>query len=394
MKQFLENLGKHKHLFFRLFLLFTAVLLAAKFIFDYDGFWSLFSSIGGSVVHVLSYILIGFIIAYILDALVCFLTDKVLKKWTKHPKFKRILCIIIAYLVFLGIMAFIIFSLVPYLTNTIKKLIAELPPLFEKSLAFYQKFQEGGLISLPDAVFTKIDDFVSEIFTSVVSYISAPKITSFLTATTSAIVNGLLGVIVSVYMLLEKSDISKVSRNVISGLFSDKTNERIADVKNKIHIIFRQYFTGKIIQALLVTLISFIAFTIAGVPYPLLFAVILGIFNMVPYIGPWASAVPIVFISLMNGFWKGIASLICVIVIQCIDNFIISPKIVGDKIGLSPLAVLVGLCVGGKLFGIPGMIIGDVMAALVKVFVYDGYIKKKIEAKKGVPNAESNDRQA
>lgn len=75
--------------FGKIFLLAICVLLAVKFIFDFDGFWALFSSIGGSVVSVLSYVLIGFIIAYVLNAYIRFLSDKLLRFWKKRPRLKR-----------------------------------------------------------------------------------------------------------------------------------------------------------------------------------------------------------------------------------------------------------------------------------------------------------------
>ena len=74
----------------------------------------------------------------------------------------------------------------------------------------------------------------------------------------------------------------------------------------------------------------------------------------------------------------GIRVLICVLIIQMIDNWFITPNIVGGQMGISPLLVLVGLCVGGVLFGFVGMIIGDVLAAVVKVVFYDTYVEQKL----------------
>jgi hypothetical protein len=129
------------------------------------------------------------------------------------------------------------------------------------------------------------------------------------------------------------------------------------------------------LQACIVSVIAFAVFSILRLPYAILFAVVIGVFNMIPYIGPWVGATPVILICLVQDFWTGIAAAIAIIVIQVIDNWIISPRIIGDQMGISPLAILIGLCVGGKIFGVPGMILGDVMAALIKVFFYDTYIE-------------------
>ena len=91
-----------------------------------------------------------------------------------------------------------------------------------------------------------------------------------------------------------------------------------------------------------------------------------------------------VVISLVQDPWMGIRALICVLVIQMIDNWLLTPNIVGGQMGISPLLELIGLCVGGALFGFIGMIIGDVLVAVLKVVFYDTYIawrlRKRVEA--------------
>jgi len=373
---------KEGHIFTKLFILAICILLSIKFIFDYNGFWSLFKSIGGSIVGVLSYILVGFVIAYVLDAFVTFLTNKVFKKWTKHPKFKRILCIIIAYITFLGIIFLIVFSIIPYIVSTVKTLWQEFPNTIANARVFYRNMMEEKFQELPSTFYEKIEEAITKAIDSIATYINPTKITNILSATTVVIINAVLGFIVSIYTLIEKDSIKTAASNVANGLFSEKTGKNLRFVVGRTNDVFKHYFTGKLIQALFVITIAFIVFTIARVPYPILFAVVVGVFNMIPYIGPWVGAVPVVFICLINDFWKGIIALVCVLVIQAIDNFIVAPRVVGNQIGLPPLAVLAGLCIGGKLFGIPGMILGDVLAALVKVFFYDTFISNRIKAKK------------
>jgi predicted PurR-regulated permease PerM len=361
--------------FFKVFLLAVGILLAVKFIFDFHGFWSLFSSIGGTVVSVLSYVLVGFIIAYILDAYIHFWSDKVLKKWECKTKAKRNLCIVIAYLTFAGVLSFFILTLLPSLIDSVKMLAKEIPNLIDQSQNLYGKFQDGTLINLPDNVINAVEKAITDFFGTIVSKIEFSKIPGFVIKTVAVIFNIVMGIMVSVYMLIEKSDILRAGNKIVDTMFAPKKARRAKWAVKKVNEIFKRYFTGKILQACVISVLAFIIFSLLRLPYAMLFAVVIGVFNTIPYIGPWVGAAPVILICLVQDFWSGVAAAAAIIVIQVLDNWIISPRVIGDQMGISPLSILIGLCIGGKLFGVPGMILGDVMAALVKVFFYDTYVE-------------------
>ena len=112
-----------------------------------------------------------------------------------------------------------------------------------------------------------------------------------------------------------------------------------------------------------------------------MFAFILGVTYMIPYVGPWIGGIFVVIISLSQDLSTAITALVCVLIMQLIDNTILTPNIVGGQIGISPLLVLIGLCVCGGLLGLPGLILGDVFAAVIKILFYDTYIMNRIEKK-------------
>ena len=165
-------------------------------------------------------------------------------------------------------------------------------------------------------------------------------------------------------------------------MFSKKRADNIQWGASRINSILRRYFVGKLLQAGIILIVSYLLFIVAGVRYAILLAVIMAIMNMIPYIGPWIGGVIVIFVSIPQGVFAILAALICVLAVQAIDNWFITPKVVGGKMGISPLLVLIGLCVFGGIFGLAGMIFGDVMMAVVKVLFYDGYIKNRIASKK------------
>ncbi len=372
-------MGKDKkHLFKKIFLVALCILLCAKLIFDFNGFWNLFKSIGSGFCWLFSYIIVGFAIAFVLNSFMRFLSEKVMGRWKKHPALKKGICIALSYVTFLGILSFIVITLLPHITDAVKSIASGLPGYAQKTLEIYR----DTLDKLPTAVSDFIRNFLNNLPETVAKIISLTKITDAVVTTGNVLVNAAMGTIVSVYMLIEKENTLTAVHRITDGLFGEKA-AAIYSAGNKINDIFSRYFTGKILQALIVIVLAFIVFSIARVPYAMLFAVVIGVLNMIPYLGPWLGAIPVCLITLMTkGFWPGVIAAICIAGIQCVDNFLICPHVVGRQMGISPLISLCGLSIGGKLFGIPGMIIGDVIAALVKVFFYDTYIANKLNRKK------------
>ncbi|MBQ8828043.1 MAG: AI-2E family transporter [Clostridia bacterium] len=363
--------------FRKILLLALCILVAVKIIFDFNGFWALFSMAGKAVVSLLSYILVGFIIAYVLNSYVNFWRNKVLKRWTKNPNAKKYVTIIIGYATFIGIVALVLFSAVPELYSSVTALGKEIPGLIQEIMDFFERLLAGSSTALPESVVTALDTLIEKSVNAVVNLFDFSIVTSVFTATTGVIFNAAMGIMMSVYMLLEKENVLHAIDKILYAVFPHKTSRRIKWAGRKINEVFQKYFTGKLIQAFTVAIVAYIVFLIAKVPYAILFAVIIGVCNMVPYIGPWVGAVPAIVVSLADSFWLGVTAAACVLIIQALDNWVISPKVIGDQIGISPLLILIGLCIGGSLFGIPGMILGDVMAALVKIFFYDTYVEIK-----------------
>jgi predicted PurR-regulated permease PerM len=190
-----------------------------------------------------------------------------------------------------------------------------------------------------------------------------------------------MSLLVSVYMLLEKEKAQNATKRIVHGIFKPSTADRVSDAGRKIDMIFKRYFAGKLLQAVAIMILAYVVLLIGGVKYAILFAVILRFTNLIPYIGPWIGAVPVVLISLIQDPWMGIRALVCILVIQIVDNLILTPRILGGKMGISPLLVLIGLCVGGTLFGFIGMVIGDVLAAIVKMLFYDSFINRRLHRK-------------
>lgn len=385
-----QQSSKHKHFLnrkpsewsFRMFLLLGILLiLSAKIIFDFVGFRVSMGEAFRYIGSLFGYLTYGFILAYILNAYICWLDRGILKRM-KPGKTKRSLGIVLAYVTLVVFVAILVFAIGPKLVESITDLAKMVPTLFDTVNALYKDIVEGGRFNLTPAMQREIVNGIASLKTTLTGWLNVDFLTTtgirIAKATGTGVFNVFMALLVSVYMLLEKDKVLVAGNRIVHGLFKREAADRITDTGRKVDGVFKRYFAGKLLQAIVILVLSYIVLLIGRVDYAILFAVILGFTNLIPYIGPWIGGVPVVLISFVQDPWMGVRVLICVLIIQMIDNWFITPNIVGGQMGISPLLVLIGLCVGGVLFGFVGMIIGDVLAAVIKVVFYDTYVEWKL----------------
>ena len=109
---------------------------------------------------------------------------------------------------------------------------------------------------------------------------------------------------------------------------------------------FIGFFSGKILDSAIIGVLCYIGMNFLNMPYILLISVIIGVTNVIPFFGPYLGAIPSIFLILL------------VLLLQQFDGNFLGPKILGDSTGLSSFLVIVAILIGGGIFGIPGMIIG------------------------------------
>ncbi len=135
------------------------------------------------------------------------------------------------------------------------------------------------------------------------------------------------------------------------------------------------YFRGQFIDALIIGTLSVIALLILDVKYALFIGILAGIANMIPYIGPISGAMVamvITFIDTGDG-WLLLYIALAFAIVQLIDNIVVQPAVIARNVDLPPLVVLLAVIVGGKLFGIIGMLISVPVTAILKVSLQEGF---------------------
>lgn len=207
-----------------------------------------------------------------------------------------------------------------------------------------------------------------------------PAFGGFLADILSSIWNVVLGIIVSVYLLIDKEKLCALSKKITYGLFSKEYADGIIELAHRSNYTFGRFIVGKIIDSLIIGILTFIVLTIFSIPYTILVSAIVCITNVIPFFGPFIGAIPSFIIILFISPVKAIWFLVIILFIQQLDGNVIGPKILGDSIGISAFWILFSILVAGKLLGIIGMIIGvplfAIFYSIVKYFI-ESKLRKK-----------------
>ncbi len=198
--------------------------------------------------------------------------------------------------------------------------------------------------------------FISNIFGAIIGTVGS--ITGF-------IINIVFAYIIAIYLA---SDFDKFVEKSLNLLFKN------TESKNKLVFLestkaLSGYFKGLILDCFFVATIVSIGAALIGVPSPLLFGILAGIFNVIPYLGPILGGVPLIFVALAQGFPTAIAATVVVFGTQFIESQILQPRIMANSTNLHPGTVIVGLIIFGTLFGFVGMIISTPTLAVIAVII-------------------------
>lgn len=360
------------------FLLAVAIILVYKAV---DNFGNL-NDILSKFFNILTPFLAGIFIAYIF-----YMPCKKIEEAFQKSKLKIIkkrargLSILTVYLIVLLILIILINFILPVVFESIADLINNIGNYYQISIDKYNSLPEDSVLKGEI-----INDLIQNIqHIDIKQYFALDKIMEYIMSAISA-VTGIFDVfvalIVSIYILSERTAIVKFLKNLAKAIFKDNTYKNIDKYYNNSNAIFFKFIASQFLDAIIVGITVTIAMSIMGIKYAPFLGFMIGLFNMIPYIGAIIATVIAAIITLITGgLSQAIWMLIVVIILQQIDANIINPKIVGKSLKISPLLVLFAITIGGAYFGILGMFLAVPVIAVIRIIVED-YINYKLAVKK------------
>ncbi|MBU4438876.1 MAG: AI-2E family transporter [Acetobacterium sp.] len=317
-------------------------------------------------VNIITPVLIGLGVAFILNIPMTFMEHHLLgfmnrfknKKNRNINKGKRMISITLTFLLVIGILAGLITFVIPQVSASVDTLMVKLPgyvdsfnSLVDQTLAFF---------NLPSTLWTDITiewNTVMEQFGSLL-LTSVPEIFNATKNITVGFFNIIMGIVISIYLLADKENLLALKDKLIYAYIRKDRADFIQDVSVTANQVFHGFIAGQITEAFILGTLCTVGLAILQIPYALLIGVLVGMTSVIPVFGAFLGAVPSGFILLVVNPIYCLIFVIYIIALQQVETNIIYPRVVGGSIGLSGLWVLIGMLIGGSLFGFLGIILG------------------------------------
>jgi predicted PurR-regulated permease PerM len=254
--------------------------------------------------------------------------------------------------------------LIPLIVSEISDLMT-MVPFYTKSLQLiFQEMKQGiNFGELPTGIKNVIEKNITGIESTLLSILNNLLNTMF--SAFSHIVGFIVAPVISFYLLKDSESIRSGAQSLIPMNLRPKFVNILTDLDETLG----GYIRGQLLVCSLIALLTTIGLYMINLDYALVLGVIAGIANIIPYFGPVLGAIPAVAIGALNSPGTVIWVVIVFIVVQQIDGAIISPKIIGESIGIHPVIVILSLIFGGQMFGFWGMLLAIPIIAVLKVLL-------------------------
>jgi len=194
-------------------------------------------------------------------------------------------------------------------------------------------------------------------------------ITSNFFKTTLGVFSGMVQVVAILAITFYLISSENGMRNFIKALVPYKHKSYAVILTSKVQTLIARWMLGQLILSGFIFLLTFIGLTLLGVKFALALALLAGLLELVPYLGPVLSAIPAAFVAFVQAPTLALFVIVLYIIVQQVENYVLVPKIMGRTIGANPLIILVAVLAGFNIAGIIGMLLAVPIVAAVSVLI-------------------------
>lgn len=284
---------------------------------------------------------------------------------------------LMTYLFAITLLAILLQIILPQIIDSIKNLIPQitawintLPVIFNDLATRYeldinQLTQTQTITMIWNNVQTTITNFISDLTTLI------PRLFQLTTSLVGTLLNILIGIILSVYLLASKELFYAHAKKLGYALFPKNLMDKLLEITHTSNDIFTGFIVGKIVDSTIIGVLCFIVMALFDWPYAMLISVIVGVTNVIPYFGPFIGAIPSILLLLIIDPRTAVMFGIFVLILQQLDGNVIGPKILGDSTGLSAFWVVFSITLFSAIMGPIGMLIGVPTFAVIYSLIRD-----------------------
>lgn len=363
----------------------TLIFISYNIVFNFGLFLGNVNNIIETAFSIISPLIIGCIIAYLLYPLSKFI-DFLLVERLKLKLKTHLLSIILTYLVVILFFILLIYSIYAMISGqisnneTMSAMVATISAYIKRYNELYDYINKRIALS---GLSIDIKGYLMQAAQQVYTYLSAfiNSIIKMFTGIGNSIINTFIGLFISFYLLKDYEFFKRLYFNFMEVIMPERKLRRFNQTAHEVNSIVSQFIRGQLLDGLIVGIISSVGLAIMGMDFAFLIGATAGIANIIPYVGPIIGCIPAVIVGILSpnpimALW----AVLLLLAVQQLDSAVISPKIVGDSMGLHPVFVIMAITIGGALWGILGMLLSVPVAGIIKLFIVKFMDKRKEQA--------------
>ena len=346
------------------------------FLSNIDILWKILRGI----FHIVSPVLTGIVIAYILDPLVKFFETRLFKKM-RRPSAARSAGVILTFALLILAVTILITSMLPQLVSSVRMFIGNLGIYMRSLTKMLKELQDFAAKHNVDisGITASAEDVIGIVTNRLPSGLNQVLNTTINYGV--EIVTLVISFIIAVYLLMDKTRLLNGGKRLWKAITNEKSYQISTDFLGRCNSIMMRYIVFDLLDGLLIGILNAAFMLIVGYPYVPLISVIVGVTNLAPTFGPILGAVIGAFILLLVNPWYALGFLIFTIALQTMDGYVIKPKLFGGQLGVPSIWILIALIVFGRMWGVVGILLAIPFAAILD-FIYQDVILFRLEQRK------------
>ncbi len=362
-------------------------------------FYSILQDLGavgaalGWMLGTLSPFLLGGALAFVLNVPMRAIERHLFPRARRGARARRPLALLLTLLAVLGVLALASLVIGPGIAEAVMSIIGEIPAAFERLQKQLQGLAEGLSAYLPQiqtwASGLEIDWMgLSQKAIGIARSWSAALLSSgggLIGGVVSGVSTFVIALIFSFYILLQKEKLSRQGRQVLCALLPERYAVRTLEVLRLASRTFSSFLSGQCLEACILGTLFVVAMSLFRMPYALLVGVLIALTALIPIVGAFIGCAVGALLIAIDDPWKALWFILLFLVLQQIEGNLIYPHVVGSSVGLPSIWVLVAVTLGGKLWGIAGMLLFIPLCSVLYA-LFRGYVKRRLRERAVPPS--------
>ncbi len=316
-------------------------------------------------------VIIGCVIAYLVNPLAKFFAKTLLRRIRKE-KVKRVISEVLAFILIIAFIFLLLMLIVPQMIDSVRMFVANLDGYVKALTAVMDKAGVSATMLNLDEIIASSENVIQAVTNLIKNNLNTILSSSMNVGRT--LVQVVIAFMLSMYLLADKGRLKNGSKRLLKGILGQEKYENVLKFLRRCHSILNRYIVFNLIDSLIIGIVNVIFMTILRMPYAGLVSFVVAATNLIPTFGPIFGAIIGGFILFLVNPWHALFFLIFTFVLQGIDAYLIKPKLFGDSLGVSGLWILIGVIVGGRMFGVIGILLAIPGVAILDLLYQDYFM--------------------